>query len=50
MFSFNATSSVEEICDGDEQLCLRCRPFGWPCRHVEAMYVALPDAANLGPH
>ena len=37
-------------CGGNKQLYLRCRPFQWPCRCIEAMHVTLPKAAWPGLH
>jgi hypothetical protein len=37
---------VDDIINDDKQMCLRRKPFRWPCGHVEAMNVALPDAAK----
>ena len=30
---------------GDERMHLRRRPFRWSCGGIEAVHVALPDAA-----
>ena len=36
--------------DGDERMCLRCMPLGWPCGGVEAIHAASPDTACPGLH
>ena len=43
-------SSVKQNIGGDEQMCLRRRPFRWSCGGVEAKHVASPDAACPGLH
>ena len=36
--------------DGNERMCLRCMPLGWPCGGVEAIHAASPDTACPGLH
>jgi hypothetical protein len=40
---------IEKGC-GNKQMYLHRRPFRWPCGRVEAIHVALPDAAWPGLH
>jgi hypothetical protein len=43
---------IDDKIDDDKQMYLCCRPFQWPCGHIEVMHVALPDTdtANPGTH
>ena len=34
---------IDDKIDDDKQMYLCCRPFQWPCGHIEVMHVALPD-------
>ena len=49
LFSYNHSKQKQKGDDG-KQMYLRRGLFWWPCRHIEAMHVASPNAAQLGIH
>jgi hypothetical protein len=43
-----AASSVKQKNGRNEQMCLHCGPFRWPCGCIGAKHVALPNVAYPG--